>query len=101
MSIINNTKTDPNKILPMTYSWARQHYKDGLANTWTPEEIPMQDDIEQWKGDVLSKEERRLVPLEPRLLLHCREPDCEQHRSRSVLPRDQSRVPPVPPPPGV
>ena len=62
MSIINNAKTDPNKILPMTYQWARQHYKDALANTWTPEEIPMQDDIEQWKSDfVLSEEERRLI----------------------------------------
>lgn len=61
MSIINNTKTDPNKILPMTYGWARQHYKDALANTWTPEEIPMQDDIEQWKSDALSEEERRLI----------------------------------------
>ncbi len=62
MSIINNSKTDPNKILPMTYTWARQHYKDALANTWTPEEIPMQDDIEQWKSpDALSEEERRLI----------------------------------------
>ena len=50
MGIINNSKTDPNKILPMTYQWARQHYKDGIANTWQPEEIPMQDDIEQWKN---------------------------------------------------
>jgi len=61
VSIINSRKTDPNKILPMTYTWARQHYKDALANTWTPEEISMQDDIEQWKGDVLSSEERRLI----------------------------------------
>ncbi|MFP4114561.1 MAG: ribonucleotide-diphosphate reductase subunit beta [Spirochaetota bacterium] len=61
MSIINSNKTDPNKILPMTYAWARQHYKDGIANTWTPEEIPMQDDIEQWKSGALSDEERRLV----------------------------------------
>jgi ribonucleoside-diphosphate reductase beta chain len=61
MSVINNSKTDPNKILPMTYTWARQHYKDGIANTWTPEEIPMQDDIEQWKSDTLSGEERRLI----------------------------------------
>ena len=69
MSIINNTKTDPNKILPMTYTWARQHYKDALANTWTPDEIPMQDDIEQWKGDTLSPEIVRpsqvSVPVEP------------------------------------
>jgi len=61
MSIINNSKTDPNKILPMTYLWARQHYKDGVANNWTPEEIPMQDDIEQWKSKALSDEERRLI----------------------------------------
>ncbi len=62
MSIINNSKTDPNKILPMTYLWARQHYKDGVANNWVPEEIPMQDDIEQWKNaTALTDEERRLI----------------------------------------
>jgi ribonucleoside-diphosphate reductase beta chain len=62
MSIINNSKTDPNKILPMTYMWARQHYKDGVANNWVPEEIPMQDDIEQWKNQgALTPEERRLI----------------------------------------
>ena len=62
MTIINNSKTDPNKILPMKYKWARQHYKDALANTWTPEEIPMQDDIEQWKSNkILTDPERRLI----------------------------------------
>ena len=35
--IINNSTVDPNKILPMRYTWARQHYKDGVANNWTPE----------------------------------------------------------------
>ena len=33
MPIINSPKTDPNKILPITYPWARQYYKDGVANT--------------------------------------------------------------------
>jgi ribonucleoside-diphosphate reductase beta chain len=61
MGIINNSKTDPNKILPMKYLWARQHYKDGVANNWTPEEVPMQDDVEQWKSGKLNEEERRLV----------------------------------------
>jgi len=62
MPIINNSKTDPNKILPMTYMWARQHYKDGVANNWTPEEVSMQKDVEQWKSDkVLSDLERRLI----------------------------------------
>jgi len=62
MSIINNSKTDPNKILPMRYLWARQHYKDGIANNWTPEEISMQVDVEQWKSNTaLSDAERKLI----------------------------------------
>ncbi len=60
--IINNNKTDPNKILPMKYLWARQYYKDGVANNWTPEEISMQKDIEQWlSSSVLNDSERRLI----------------------------------------
>jgi ribonucleoside-diphosphate reductase beta chain len=62
MPIINSSKTDPNKILPMTYTWAREYYKNGIANTWTPEEVPMQDDIEQWKSSsFLSPQEKRLI----------------------------------------
>lgn len=62
MPIINNPATDPNKILPMTYLWARQHYKDGVANNWVPEEVAMQKDVEQWKSQsVLSETERRLI----------------------------------------
>lgn len=61
-SIIGNSAIDPNKILPMIYPWARQHYKDGVANNWTPEEISMQKDVEQWKSqDFLSDSERRLI----------------------------------------
>lgn len=60
--IINNGTVDPNKILPMRYLWARHHYKDGVANNWTPEEISMQKDVEQWKSPtVLSATERRLI----------------------------------------
>ncbi len=60
--IINNSQIDPNKILPMTYLWAREHYKNGIANTWTPEEVTMQMDIEQWRSkDALSDKERRLI----------------------------------------
>lgn len=61
-TILNNTITDPNKILPMSYLWARQHYKDGVANNWTPEEISMQKDVEQWKSpSALSDLERKLI----------------------------------------
>lgn len=62
MGIIDNSKTDPNKILPMKYTWAREHYKNGVANNWVPEEIPMQDDVQQWRSNFkLTETERRLV----------------------------------------
>ncbi|MEK6914579.1 MAG: ribonucleotide-diphosphate reductase subunit beta [Nanoarchaeota archaeon] len=62
MGIIDNSKTDPNKILPMKYKWAREHYKNGVANNWVPEEIPMQDDVQQWRSNFkLTEIERRLV----------------------------------------
>ncbi|MFA6534127.1 MAG: ribonucleotide-diphosphate reductase subunit beta [Patescibacteria group bacterium] len=63
-SIINNSATDPNKILPLTYPWAREHYKTGVANNWVPEEVPMQDDIELWKkqgAGALTPDERRMI----------------------------------------
>jgi len=62
MTILNNSATDPNKILPMKYLWARQHYKDGVANNWTPEEVSMQTDVEQWKNNaVISESERKII----------------------------------------
>jgi ribonucleoside-diphosphate reductase beta chain len=62
MPIINASKTDPNKILPIHYPWAREYYKSGVANNWTPEEVSMQRDVEQWKSaSVLSEGERRLI----------------------------------------
>ena len=57
--IINSAKTDPHKILPIRYPWARQYYKAAIANNWTPEEVSMQKDVEQWKSTrVLSEAER-------------------------------------------
>jgi|SRR3989338_5445476 len=60
--ILNNSSTDPNKILPLVYPWAREHYKNGVANNWTPDEVPMQQDIELWKKrGGLSDDERRMI----------------------------------------
>ena len=52
---------DPNKILPIDYEWAREYYRDGVANNWTPEEIPMGEDVRQWNEGELSDAERQLV----------------------------------------
>jgi ribonucleoside-diphosphate reductase beta chain len=63
--ILNNGATDPNKILPMRYKWAREHYKKGVNNNWTPEEVPMMGDIELWKKSEvnggLTEDERRMI----------------------------------------
>jgi len=60
--LLNCGATDPNKILPMKYNWARTHYKTGVANNWTPEEVNMQKDVEMWRSpDALTPHERRLV----------------------------------------
>lgn len=61
-SILNNSSTDPNKILPIRYKWARTHYKNGVNNNWVPDEVNMQVDVEQWKTPgALTDDERRLV----------------------------------------
>lgn len=60
--LLNASGTDPNKILPIKYGWARAYYKAGVANNWTPEEVAMQDDIELWKRPGgLSEAERRVI----------------------------------------
>ncbi len=61
-TILNCNNTDPNKILPIKYTWARKHYKDGVANNWVPEEVNMQKDVEMWKSPTaLSEDERRMI----------------------------------------
>ena len=61
-TLLNASGTDPNKILPIKYNWARTYYKQGVNNNWTPEEVAMQDDIEIWKKPGgLSDAERRLI----------------------------------------
>lgn len=64
-TIINaDTTTDPNKILPMKYQWARKHYKTGVSNNWVPEEVSMQLDVEMWKKEGsggLSEDERHMI----------------------------------------
>ncbi len=60
--IINCSVTDPNKILPIKYKWAREYYKQGVANNWVPEEVNMQKDVEQWKShNILDADTRRMI----------------------------------------
>ncbi len=61
MSIIRNKTVDVNQILPLKYPWAWEHYMDGVRNNWLPNEVPMQTDIQHWKGNDLSPGERQMI----------------------------------------
>lgn len=59
--IINNKTVDVNQLMPLKYHWAWEHYLNGCHNNWLPSEVPMQKDIEQWKSNLLSEDERRVI----------------------------------------
>lgn len=59
--LINCNKVDVNQLMPIKYKWAWEHYINGCANHWMPNEVPMAKDIELWKSDKLSKDERLII----------------------------------------
>jgi ribonucleoside-diphosphate reductase beta chain len=59
--LINCHAVDVNQLMPLKYKWAWEHYLNGCANHWMPNEVPMAKDIELWKSDKLSSDERRVI----------------------------------------
>ena len=59
--MINCHAVDVNQLMPLKYSWAWEHYLNGCANHWMPNEVPMGKDIELWKSNKLSDDERRVI----------------------------------------
>jgi len=59
--IISDKVAVVNQILPHTNKWAWDLFIDGAANNWMPTEVSMAKDIEQWKGNSLSNEEKLVV----------------------------------------
>jgi ribonucleoside-diphosphate reductase beta chain len=59
--LINCKAIDVNQLMPLKYKWAWEHYLNGCANNWLPTEVPMAKDIELWKSDKLSDDERRVI----------------------------------------
>jgi ribonucleoside-diphosphate reductase beta chain len=59
--LINCNTVDVNQLMPLKYKWAWEHYLNGCANHWMPTEVPMAKDIELWKSNLLSQDERRVV----------------------------------------
>ena len=59
--LINCHAVDVNQLMPLKYKWAWEHYLNGCANHWMPNEVAMGKDIELWKSDKLSPDERRVI----------------------------------------
>ncbi|HKY99927.1 MAG TPA: ribonucleotide-diphosphate reductase subunit beta [Rhabdochlamydiaceae bacterium] len=59
--LINCNQVDVNQLMPLKYKWAWEHYLNGCANHWMPTEVPMGKDIETWKSNELSADERRVI----------------------------------------
>mgnify|MGYP001380362982 FL=1 len=59
--IISDKVSVVNQILPHTNKWAWDLFIDGAANNWMPTEISMAKDIEQWRSNLLSEDEKLVV----------------------------------------
>jgi ribonucleoside-diphosphate reductase beta chain len=59
--LINCNQVDVNQLMPLKYKWAWEHYLNGCANHWMPTEVPMAKDIELWKANTLSSDEKRVI----------------------------------------
>ena len=59
--LINCHQVDVNQLMPLKYKWAWEHYVNGCANHWMPTEVPMNKDIEIWRSDTLTDDERHVI----------------------------------------
>lgn len=59
--LINGDQVNVNQLMPLAYRWAWEHYLNGCANHWMPQEVPMGKDIEIWRGQTLSEAERFVI----------------------------------------
>lgn len=59
--LINCNAVDVNQLMPLKYKWAWEHYLNGCANNWLPTEVSMAKDIELWKSNSLTPDERLVI----------------------------------------
>ncbi len=59
--LLNCKAVDVNQLMPLKYKWAWEHYLNGCANNWLPSEVPMQRDVELWKSNRLTPDERQVI----------------------------------------
>lgn len=59
--LVNCHQVDVNQLMPLKYKWAWEHYLNGCKNHWMPTEVPMTKDIEIWRSNRLSDDERLVI----------------------------------------
>lgn len=59
--LINCLQVDVNQLMPIKYAWAWEHYLNGCKNHWMPNEVPMARDIELWRSNQLTDDERLVI----------------------------------------
>ncbi|GCE30674.1 ribonucleoside-diphosphate reductase subunit beta [Dictyobacter alpinus] len=59
--LLNGQQVTVNQLMPLKYHWAWEHYLNGCANHWMPNEVPMNKDIETWRNNTLSVDERLVI----------------------------------------
>ncbi len=59
--LINCHTVDVNQLMPIKYKWAWEHYLNGCANHWMPNEVPMHQDIQIWRNGPLTDDERLVI----------------------------------------
>ena len=57
-----------NQILPHKHKSAWDLFLKGVANNWSPAEINMTEDVNQWKSDTLTDDERLPLFLESQIV---------------------------------
>ncbi len=61
--VINGRQTMTFNLLPLKYTWAYDLYKIMKANHWEPEDIQMQKDVEQWRSNNITQNERWIIMM--------------------------------------
>lgn len=61
--VINGRKSMTFNLLPLKYQWAYDLYRVMKANHWEPEDIQMQKDVEQWRSNEITQNERWIIMM--------------------------------------
>ena len=62
--VVGGRETMTFNLLPLRYAWAYELYRTMKANHWEPEDVPMQRDVQQWRGTkALSEIDRWIVRM--------------------------------------